>query len=399
MPPVTRLPPTAPAPPAAPGPASRPAVRAAGPVNGRRLRAAVPRPAVRTRPAKEAWRDRLRGGTFGLLGLTLAGLAAAGLAVRLTVADGFAPLAPVFYMTSVPVLVLLAAAAFACRALAKGFRLSWKRAGLAAAVSLVLGLYAAVFLFQDALFDSRPRVVTWNVARGVLGWEGVADSLEKNDPTLAVLVESGDDDAGVDVAGGGGSTAFWKARFPDHFVARPGGAITILSRGPLGRTEFVGLPGGGSLAVTTASLGGRRVSVLAVDLPADPFADRGAPLRAVAERAAALAALRPTVVAGDFNTPPDSVHFGPLRRAGFGHAFERHGRGYAATWPVPAPVLHVDHVWLSPGFEVGEAWHGWIAHSDHRPVLVPAQVSPEKFAAARRTADGTDAARVPNGGR
>ena len=374
MPAAARLPPPAPAP-------SAPAV------NGRAPAAAAPAyeraKAVPAPPTtKPSWVARVRGGTFGLLGLVLGGLAAFGLLVRLTVKDGFRPLAPAFYAASVPVLVLLTAGALACFALAKGLRLSAKRAALVAAIGLVLGLYAAVFLFQDALFDDRPRVVTWNVARGAMGWEGVAEALADQNPTLAVLTEAGDDDATR-----GGSTRFWKARFPDHFVARVGGAITILSRGPLGRSEFRRLPGGGSLVVTSAKLGGERVSLLAVDLPGKPLAQREAPLAEVAELAAELAKDRPVIVAGDFNTPPDSVFFGPLRRAGFAHAFERYGRGYAATWPVPAPVLHLDHVWLSPGFDVGEAWHGWTAHSDHRPVLVPAEVSRKKFAAARAAAE------------
>ena len=376
MPIATRLPPPPPA-------TAAPAVNGRAPAAPAYERArAVPAPPKET----PSWAARVRGGTFGLLGLVLGGLAAGGLLVRLTVKDGFRPLAPAFYAASVPVLVLLTVAALACFALAKGLRLSAKRAALVAAIGLVLGLYAAVFLFQDALFDDRPRVVAWNVARGAMGWEGVAEALADQNPTLAVLTEAGEDDATR-----GGSTEFWKERFPNHFVARVGGAITILSRGPLGRSEFRRLPGGGSLVVTTAKLGGERVSVLAVDLPGKPLAQREAPLAEVAALAAELAQDRPVIVAGDFNTPPDSVFFGPLRRAGFAHAFERYGRGYAATWPVPAPVLHLDHVWLSPGFEVGEAWHGWTAHSDHRPVLVPAEVSREKFAASRAGADGEPA--------
>ena len=375
MSPVTRLPP----PTARDRPAAMPAAR--GAVVRPPDRKPTPARTATKRRAKRGGRDRLRGGLFGTLALIFAGCALAGLVVRLTAADAFRPLAWAFYAASVPVLAVLTVAALVCWAFSKGLRLTFKRAALGFGIGVVLALYAAMFLFPDALFDNRPRVVTWNVARGALGWEGVAASLDKHDPSLAILVES-DDDAGAEVPGEGGSTAFWKERFPDHFVARPGGAITVLSRGPLGRSQFTRLPGGGSLVVTSGKLGGERVVLVAVDLPADPLADRGAPLREIAAVAEALAADRPVIVAGDFNTPPDSVHFAALRRAGFVHAFEEYGRGYAATWPIPAPVLHLDHVWLSPGFDVGEAWHGWTAHSDHRPVLVPAQVNRDRFAAA-----------------
>ena len=332
---------------------------------------------------KRSWGERLRGGTFGLIALGLAATVVGGIALRLTIKDGFLPLAPLFYALSVPTLVILGAAATLFGAMALGLRLTLKRLALIAALATVAGLYAAVFLFQDATFDDRPRLVLWNAANGTAGWDGVADALDDNHPTLAVLIESGDGDAE------GGGDDFWRERFPDHFLARPGDGITVLSRGPIGRTGTTELPGGGTAATIRTQVGGERVAVLAVDLPANPTTDRGPALRRVAELAAELAESRPTIVAGDFNTPPDSVHFGALRRAGFAHAFERHGSGYAATWPVPAPVLHLDHVWLSPEFDVGEAWHGWTVHSDHRPVLVPARVSPERFAAARAAADDT----------
>ncbi|NNJ26113.1 endonuclease/exonuclease/phosphatase family protein [Alienimonas chondri] len=357
MPSSSRLPPLPDAP-----PAPRKAVpRFAAPAD-------EPSPAE---PKKSRWL-KLRGGAFGTATLTLLAVVIAGVVLRFTVKDGFAPLAPAFYALSVPMLVVLSLAAALTGALALGLKLTFKRCLLIVALGVLGAMNAAIFLFQDATFDDRPRVVLWNTARGVAGWEGVADALEANNPTLAVLVESGEDEA---------AEAFWNERFGDrYFLARPGRGITILSRGPIGRVEPFELEGGGIAVSVKAQIDGQRVALLAVDLPANPFRDREAPLKRIAELADELAENRPTLVAGDFNTPPDSVHFGPLRRGGFVHAFERHGSGYAATWPVPAPALHVDHVWMSPGFDAGETWHGWTASSDHRPVLLPVRVAPQRFA-------------------
>ncbi|MGE0710801.1 MAG: hypothetical protein AB7N76_02055 [Planctomycetota bacterium] len=46
------------------------------------------------------------------------------------------------------------------------------------------------------------------------------------------------------------------------------------------------------------------------------------------------------------------------------------GRGYLPTWPVPAPVLTIDHAWLGPGLRAAraEARGSWC--SDHRALLV-----------------------------
>ncbi|MFH5802952.1 endonuclease/exonuclease/phosphatase family protein [Alienimonas sp. DA493] len=309
----------------------------------------------------------------GVLAATVVG----GIALRVTVRDGFAPLAPTFYALSAPVLTLLGLAAALAAAGALGLRLTVKGVLMLSALGLLAAANTAIFLYEDVTFDDRPRVVVWNVARGAAGWAKVADALEAHHPTLAVLVESGED---------GRADAFWRERFGGQFfVERPGAGITVLSRGPTSGVELVQLPvpncGDGFAVRTKTQLGGQRVAVLAVDLPSNPKVDRGPAMRHVLQLARELAAERPTLIAGDFNTPPDSVHFDALRQAGFVHAFERHGRGYAATWPVPAPVLHLDHLWLSPGFDVGEVSHGWTSRSDHRLVLAPTRVAPAEYAA------------------
>ncbi|MEM9701087.1 MAG: endonuclease/exonuclease/phosphatase family protein, partial [Planctomycetota bacterium] len=181
--------------------------------------------------------------------------------------------------------------------------------------------------------------------------------------------------------------AFWRDRFGDQFfVERPGGGLTILSRGMIGRTESVELPGGARAATAKLKIGGERANLLVVDLPSNPLSNRAESLRTIAELAEEMSQRRPTILAGDFNTPPESVHFNDLRRAGFVHAFERHGSGYAATWPSVAPALHLDHVWLSPGFDAGETWHGWTVRSDHRPVFSPVRVAPARFEAYQTAA-------------
>lgn len=71
---------------------------------------------------------------------------------------------------------------------------------------------------------------------------------------------------------------------------------------------------------------------------------------------------------GDFNTPPDSVHFKPIRQ-GFRNAFEIRGNGYSATWPIPLPLLTIDQIWTSHGIRVSRCECAWSWYSDHRPLL------------------------------
>jgi endonuclease/exonuclease/phosphatase family metal-dependent hydrolase len=103
-----------------------------------------------------------------------------------------------------------------------------------------------------------------------------------------------------------------------------------------------------------------------VDVASNPLRDRS-PAFAMVEETMAPYVAGPLVVVGDFDTPRESVRFdswrGPLV-----HAFEAAGSGWAPTWPVPLPVLALDHVWLSRSLTVRSCEHLWTTRSDHRPV-------------------------------
>jgi len=75
----------------------------------------------------------------------------------------------------------------------------------------------------------------------------------------------------------------------------------------------------------------------------------------------------PLVLLGDFNTPPDSCWFDPLRET-MTNAFESAGHGYAATWPSLMPILRLDQIWTS-GVRVVSCEIGFNWRSDHRPVV------------------------------
>lgn len=82
---------------------------------------------------------------------------------------------------------------------------------------------------------------------------------------------------------------------------------------------------------------------------------------------ATAAPRRVTHFTGDFNTPRESSHFRQLRKP-MTHAFETAGRGLADTWPVPIPVLSLDHIWTTPGLRVVQCRLGG-GVADHRPVM------------------------------
>ncbi len=72
--------------------------------------------------------------------------------------------------------------------------------------------------------------------------------------------------------------------------------------------------------------------------------------------------------------------------AGFDCAFATAGRGHHATWPVPCPLLAIDHVRVSRGLRVASCALPWTWRSDHLPGgvgLLPAGNPPATLATDR----------------
>ena len=87
----------------------------------------------------------------------------------------------------------------------------------------------------------------------------------------------------------------------------------------------------------------------------------------------------PTIIVGDFNTPVDSVFLNPIRQT-YRHAFEVAGTGYLATWPIPAPVIAIDHCWVSKHIDVTACRIKWALHSDHRPIVTDLSINSKPLA-------------------
>lgn len=89
----------------------------------------------------------------------------------------------------------------------------------------------------------------------------------------------------------------------------------------------------------------------------------------------------PSLICGDFNMPIDSPMMGSLRRQ-YRDAFRESGWGYGYTRPARWPFIGIDHILVSPEWDVRHCWVGPDVGSDHLPVLaeliLPATVSPSE---------------------
>lgn len=315
---------------------------------------------ARPSAAKTRWRTVTRGlvKPLGWLPAIFAATCAAGLLVRLTVQDRWFALEALCYAT--PPAVCAAAAGLLA---GRFFRLRRRRAALLAGMASVA---CAAVWFHESFGRHAPRsdpsairVLTWNVARGRWGWNAIVGQVCSVRPDVIVLVEA--------FAPGGGLEKLLQQHLPDFVFTPAIGGLLVGTRGELAESRFGRLEPKGWYSRCRIAIDGREFLLLAVDVPSSFFISRRGPL-------ASIAALvesdrdKPLIVAGDFNTPPDSVLFGPLRRcARLG--FESAGHGYGPTWPNPVPVLAIDQVWATPVCQFLSCSSLWTARSDHRPVL------------------------------
>lgn len=290
-------------------------------------------------------------------GWAAAVLGAALLVARVSVRDrlpGFA----ILYYAAPPLVPSVLFGVAATAGLALGTRRLARGATVAALACLAWQLAGHLACRPQA--DAPLRVLLWNSGRGAGGWEGIVALLARETPDLALLGEAGK-----------GENDVLRAALPSHDWRSLGDGLAVAARGRILEATTFKLGPGSAAAVLKAEIDGRRLTVLLADLWADPFYDR-------AEIFARLNVMRrgADLVAGDFNTPGDSVHFDAWR-GDLVHAFDAAGRGWDATWPWPVPILAIDHLWCGPRVTPRRCRLVASPASDHRAVVADVEVAPD----------------------
>jgi len=278
------------------------------------------------------------------------------LAVRLLFRDRVPGLAALTYATPVCLLAAAATAAFA---------LAWllgrrRTASLAGGIALGLAVWtvAANVSVHAAAQSGRYRGLLWNVENGSRGWERVAKHVQRHDPDVAAFIELGANPVTREAALAGalpGRQLFWWSD-----------GLGLAVRGRIIDARYLSLGHGSQAGLAHVELDGRLLTVVVVHPRSTPTEPR-AEVFAALERELGTLRGEPLLVMGDFNTPSDSVFFDPLRRD-LSSAFETAGTGYAASWPMPLPVLAIDQVWTNDSVRVRSCHLAGSSASDHRLV-------------------------------
>ncbi len=293
-----------------------------------------------------------------------------GLVLRLTVRDSVAGLSTLYYMTPLALIVFGAGFCFLTS--------RWKQKKLTSLFwSLIFVTVSAWWIQTDWSFQTRAEetknditILLANLARTKdLGT--IASKIREIEPDIVVLVEAMvTTDADREV---------WKATFPEYNYSMINGGTQLLAKGKIGPPWVKALKDGSKLSRSIVTIDGVDLHCYVVDIKSTITVSREYAIEELANFTTKSTG-QPALIMGDFNTPPDSVHFNILRENHV-NLFETAGRGYATTWPHPIPVLALDQIWVNQNIVPIGCEHHVNFRSDHRIVVGRIQVNHEAVSA------------------
>lgn len=296
--------------------------------------------------------------TGGWLALAL------GLVLQLWLKDRHMALALVFYALPKPCLAGLALLLFR---LGKG----WWRMMAAAAFVMISGWWVAASWSWGNVAVAAPArieagrtaeevtILYWNLCRPRGLDRHAVELVDALKPDIAAFVEPGSD--------AGGLLGEYEQRLPGYRAAWMPRGILWLSRLPSRHRARGKLDDMGAYARFEVNLPGGAFPMIVADVHPGLWRPRFQQLDEVLQHSLGRA---DAVLAGDFNTPLESVFFDPYR-ARFTNVLEDAGRGFRETWPCGLPLLSLDQVWAGADWQVLEARKIWqLAGSDHAALYV-----------------------------
>lgn len=280
-----------------------------------------------------------------------------GTVLQLVFRDQFAWTAPFFYALPWPIVVAFGGLASVC--LRTRLRAIRRILIAVVAIQFCCWTYGSFSFAQPDVAQPQVRFMLWNICRGLLGYENIAQDINASGADVVALVEATYEAQ---------STEFWETHCPQYKPYRLRSGMMILVKGQVTSWDHGNVKTAARYRHINIDIEGKRFALVLVDVVSDPLVVRRPAIQRLKQIASEHRAT-PLLVAGDFNTPPESSHFDELREE-LDKAFEVCGEGYRETWPVVAPVLDLDQVWGNKKIQWQRCWRGWSTYSDHRPVFV-----------------------------
>jgi endonuclease/exonuclease/phosphatase family metal-dependent hydrolase len=203
------------------------------------------------------------------------------------------------------------------------------------------------------------KLFFWNAGNNKWKASEIANHIRGFDADLIGIVESGFRRKLVDTT--------WRPLFSDYTVEVLTHEMALITRGKTLAKESGALGGRSYFNLLEVELAGERFHVLLIDINGSPFVSRSRAFERLATMIRTYSQYN-LIVMGDFNTPLGSVYFESFRPY-LNDAFESGGTGFAETWPIPVPVLNIDHIWVAKKMKVTSCNLNWSWLSDHRSVM------------------------------
>ncbi|MBV6498788.1 MAG: hypothetical protein CJBNEKGG_01016 [Prosthecobacter sp.] len=296
--------------------------------------------------------------TGGWLALAL------GLVLQLWLKDRHMVLALVFYALPKPCLAGLALLLFR---LGRG----WRRMMAATAFVMISGWWIAASWSSGNVAVSAPAridanktaeevtILYWNLCRPRGLDRQAVELVESLKPDIAAFVEPGPNV--------GELLDEYEQLLPGYRASWMPRGILWLSRLPSRHRVRGKLDDMGAFARFEVNLPGGAFPMVVADVHPGLWRPRLHQLDEVLQHSLGRA---DAVLAGDFNTPLESVFFEPYR-ARLTNVLEAAGRGFRETWPCGLPLLSLDQVWAGADWQVLEARKIWrLTGSDHAALYV-----------------------------
>lgn len=287
----------------------------------------------------------------------LSGLFISCLAIRFLVKDWIGAFAVVYYATPLPILAIFSLMLGMIWLLNQRIRVATFY--FIFTIGCLMAWFCSSFSANsDAPAPSNLKLFFWNAAHNKRADE-IANYIHGFNADVIGIVEAGTETKKV--------RNIWKNAFPSYNVEILAGEMALITRGEILSKESGFLGRRGRFNLLKVALNGEQFHVLLVDIDGDPLRSRAPAFESLAKMIRSYSQDN-LIVMGDFNTPLDSVLFESFRQY-LTHAFESGGHGFAETWPIPLPVLAIDHIWVSKKIKVVSCNLNWSRLSDHRSVV------------------------------
>lgn len=203
------------------------------------------------------------------------------------------------------------------------------------------------------------KVLYWNLCRPAGLHPRMVEMVLELQPDVAAFVEPGSQ--------AGNLTTEYERLLPGYKVQFMPRGVLLLSRVDARYKDRGKLEGAGAFARFEVTAAGSTFPFVVADVYPHVFHSREGQLQ---EALSHTQGRSDAVLAGDFNTPAESIFFDAYRQQ-YVDAFEAAGRGPRETWPLGLPLLCLDYVWVGKDWEVTEARKLYrLTGSDHAALLV-----------------------------